>query len=79
MYHIAMAPRVVVYRSSPYQWSTYDGSHIDGPYTIQYRIIADHVRRSGCHEMLIENDTDGPHSDDPHDGPHTVQYRIVAY
>ena len=47
-------------------------------------LYTDHVRRSGCHEVLIENDTDGPHSDGPHsdgphDGPHTVQYRIVAY
>ena len=38
-------------------------------------LYTDHVRRSGCHEVLIENDTDGPHSD----GPRTVQYRIVAY
>ena len=42
-------------------------------------LYTDHVRRSGCHKVLIENDTDGPHSDGPHDGPHTVQYRIVAY
>ena len=38
----------------------------------------DHVRRLGCHKVLIENDTDGPHSDGPHDGPHTIQYHIVA-
>ena len=38
----------------------------------------DHVRRSGCHKVLIESDTDGPHIDGPHDGPHTIQYRIVA-
>ena len=38
-------------------------------------LYTDNVRRSGCHEVLIENDTDGPHSD----GPRTVQYRIVAY
>jgi hypothetical protein len=38
----------------------------------------DHVRRSGCHKVLIENDTNGPHSVGPHDGPHTIQYRIVA-
>jgi hypothetical protein len=38
----------------------------------------DHVRRSGCHKVLIETDTDGPHSDGPHDGPHTIQYRIAA-
>ena len=37
-------------------------------------LYTDHVRRSGCHEVLIDNDTDGPHSD----GPRTVQYRIVA-
>ena len=42
-------------------------------------LYTDHVRRSGCHEVLIENDTDGPHSDGPHDGPRTVQHRIVAY
>ena len=41
-------------------------------------LYTDHVRRSDCHKVLIENDTDGPHSDGPHDGPHTIQYRIVA-
>ena len=41
-------------------------------------LYTDHVRRSGCHEVFIENDTDGPHNDGPHDGPRTVQYRIVA-
>ena len=25
-------------------------------------LYTDHVRRSGCHEVLIENDTNGPHS-----------------
>ena len=33
----------------------------------------DHVRRLGCHKVLIETDTDGPH-----DGPHTIQYRIAT-
>ena len=42
-------------------------------------LYTDHVRRSGCHEVLIENDTDGPHNEGPHDGPRTIQYRIVAY
>ena len=44
-----------------------------------YDIISEqtlvNVRRSGCHKVLIENDTDGPHID----GPHTIQYRIVAF
>jgi len=41
-------------------------------------LYTDHVRRSGCHKVLIKNDTDGPHIDGPHDGPHSIQYRIVA-
>ena len=36
-------------------------------------LYTDHVRRSGCHNVLTENDTDGPHSDGPHDGTHTTQ------
>jgi len=41
-------------------------------------LYTDHVRRSGCHKVLIENDIDGPHIDGPHDGLHTIQHRIVA-
>ena len=41
-------------------------------------LYTDHVRRSGCHKVLIENDTDGPHSDGPQDGRQTIQYRIAA-
>jgi hypothetical protein len=39
-------------------------------------LLTDRIRRSGCHNMLIEIDSDGPHVDGPHDGPRTIQYRI---
>ena len=28
-------------------------------------LYTDHVRRSDCHKVLIENDIDGPHIDGP--------------
>jgi hypothetical protein len=45
-----------------------------------YDIISEqtlvNVRRSNCHKVLIENDTDGPHIDGSHDGP--IQYNIAS-